>query len=456
VPKLRYPEGGLWRHRDFMKLWSGQTISEFGTAISQLALPTIAVLVLHASAFQVALLGTVEFLPFLLFTLPAGVWVDRLPRRAILIVGDLGRGALGVSVPIAYALGDLHLAQLYVVGFLTGVLTVFFDVAYQSYLPALVEREQLVEGNSKLEVTRSGAQVAGPGLAGLLIKLATAPYAVLVDTASFAFSGGFLLAIGKREARAERHDEAVPRSLRHELWEGLRYVLGHRLLRPQAISTGTSNFFSNVVYAVLIVYAYRRLHLSPFAIGIVFSLSGLGWMAGAAASSRLQRRLGVGGTTVLGTLCAGPALLLMPLAPRSFPLPMLIAGGALGAFGAVVYNIAQVSLRQTITPLRLQGRMNSVMRFLVWGTIPLGSLTGGALASTIGLRETLFVGGAGGFTSVLPIVFSPIRGLRDFPEPEEPLLPTVAMAEGGLAPGVTAGLDEGAMSGAGPAASDDG
>jgi MFS family permease len=456
VRRLRYPRSGLWRHPDFMKLWSGQTVSEFGTAVSQLAIPTIAVLALHASAFQVASLGTVEFLPFLLFTLPAGVWVDRLPRRAILIVGDLGRGALGLSIPIAYALGDLHLAQLYLVGFLTGVLTVFFDVAYQSYLPALVEREQLVEGNSKLEVTRSGAQLAGPGFAGLLIKLATAPYAILVDTASFVFSGGFLIAIRKREDWARKPEDGARPSLRSELWEGLRYVLGHRLLRPQAISTGTSNFFSNVVYAILIVYAYRRLHLSPFAVGIVFSLAGLGWMAGAAASSRLQGRLGVGGTTVLGTLCSGPGLLLMPLAPRSFPLPMLIAGGVIGSFGAVVYNIAQVSLRQTITPQRLQGRMNSVMRFLVWGTIPLGSLTGGALASSIGLRETLFVGAAGGFLSVLPIVLSPIPKLREFPEPEEDVLPTVAMAEGGLAPGVTGGLDEGAMSGAGPAVTRDG
>jgi MFS family permease len=456
VRRVRYPRSGLWRHADFMKLWSSQAISEFGTAISQLAIPTIAVLVLHASAFQVALLGTIEFLPFLLFTLPAGVWVDRLPRRAILIVGDLGRGALGVSIPIAYALGDLHLGQLYAVGFLTGVLTVFFEVAYQSYLPSLVEREQLVEGNSKLETTRSGAQLAGPGLAGLLIKLAGAPYAILVDTASFLFSGGFLVAIRKQEDWARKPQEGARPSLRTELREGLRYVLGHRLLRPQAISTGTSNFFSNVVYAILIVYAYRRLHLSPFAVGIVFSLAGLGWMAGAAASSRLQARLGVGGTTVLGTLCGGPSLLLMPLAPKSFPLPMLIAGGILGSFGAVVYNIAQVSLRQTITPQRLQGRMNSVMRFLVWGTIPLGSLTGGVLASTIGLRETLFAGAAGGFLSVLPILLSPIPKLREFPEPEEDVLPTVAMAEGGLAPGVTGGLDEGAMSGAGPAVSRDG
>src|SRR5437764_3222133 len=196
-----WPHGGLWRHADFLKLWSAQTVSQFGSAVSQVALPLVAVLSLHATAFQVAALSTVEFLPFLLFTLPAGVWVDRLPRRPILVIGDAGRALALGSIPFVAAVGHLTLVQLYVAGFVTGTLTVFFDVAYQSYLPSLVEREQLVDGNSKLEVTRSGAQVAGPGLAGLLIKLATAPYAILVDTASFLFSGGFLLAIGKREGR---------------------------------------------------------------------------------------------------------------------------------------------------------------------------------------------------------------------------------------------------------------
>jgi MFS family permease len=413
-----------------MKLWTGQTISEFGSAISQLALPTIAVLVLHASAFQVAALATVEFMPFLLFTLPAGVWVDRLPRRAILLTGDLGRGALGVSVPIAYAVGVLSLGQLYVVGFLTGILTVFFDVAYQSYLPSLVDREHMVEGNSKLEVTRSGSQLVGPGLAGLLIRLVTAPYAIVVDTASFVVSGGFLLAIRKQESPIEKAEDGRRPGLWPELKEGLRYVLGHRLLRPQAISTGTSNFFSQLTFAIFIVYAYRTLGLSPFWVGVAGSLSAVGWMFGAAASSRLQRRLGVNGATILGTLCVPPGVLLTPLAPKSFPLPMIIAGGMLTGFGSVVYNIAQVSLRQVITPERLQGRMNSVMRFLVWGTIPLGSLTGGALASTIGLRETLFVGGCGTALAILPVVLSPIRSVRTFPEPEEP--PLVAAAEGGL------------------------
>src|SRR5919201_3576625 len=408
--KSLYPSGGLWRHGDFMKLWTGQTISEFGTQVSQLAIPLVAVVALKASAFEVASLGTVQFLPFILFTLPAGVWVDRLSRRMVLIVGDLGRALLLATIPIAYLMDNLTLGQLYVVGFLVGILTVFFDVAYQAYLPSLVDKEQLVEGNAKLQTTVSGAWIAGPGLAGALIGAITAPYAILVDAVSFVVSGGFTGAIRKRE-RQRTTSQAKPR-MRTELWEGLRYVLGHRLLRPQAISTGVSNFFSNVAFAIFVVYAVRSLHLSAVLIGVAFMGFGIGWLFGSLSATRLGTRLGVGRATMLGAALSGPGTLLVAVAPRAFPLPLIIAGRIIGGFGAVVYNIQQVSLRQTITPERLQGRMNAVMRFLVWGTIPLGSLTGGALASTLGLRETLIVGGLGGFTSVLPTVLSPIRGLE--------------------------------------------
>ncbi len=422
--RLRRPRGGLWGHPDFIKLWAGQTISEFGTQVSQLAIPLVAVLALDATAFEVASLGTVEFLPFILFTLPAGVWVDRVSRRMVLIAGDAGRALLLLSIPVAYGLGALTLAQLYAVGFLVGILTVFFDVAYQAYLPSLVDREQLVEGNAKLQTTVSGAWIAGPGLAGALIGAITAPYAILVDSVSFVLSGGFSAAIKKRE-QLPAAGERRPR-MRTELWEGLRYVLGHRLLRPQAISTGTSNFFSNVAFSIFVVYAVRSLHLSAALIGVAFMGFGIGWLLGSLSATRLGTKLGVGRATVLGAALSGPGTLLVALAPRSFPLPLIIAGGIVGGCGAVVYNIQQVSLRQTITPERLQGRMNAVMRFLVWGTMPLGSLTGGALASTIGLRETLFVGGIGGFTSVLPIILSPIRSLEGFPEPEpEPFEPGI-------------------------------
>ena len=450
--RLRRPTGPLWHHPDFLKMWTGQTISQFGSAISQLALPIIAVRILDASAFAVAALGTVEFLPFLLFTLPAGVWVDRLPRRAVLIVGDVGRGLLLVTVPVVYLVGSLSMAQLYVVGFLTGILTVFFDVAYQSYLPALVEREYLVDGNSKLEVTRSAGQLAGPPVAGGLIQALTAPYAVLFDAVSFFVSGAFLVAIRKREAPLEKREDGRRVGMRGELWEGLRYVVRHPYLRPQAISTGLSNFFSSAAEAILIVFAIRTLHMSNGLIGVVFGLGSIGWLTGAMSASRVQRRLGVGGASILGAALTGPATLIAALTPVGYPVPFLTVSGILMGWGAVVYNINQVSLRQSITPERLQGRMNSVMRFLVWGPIPLGSLAGGAIGTAFGLRTALFVGAVGGFTSVLPLVLSPIRTLKEMPEPDA-VLPTIAAGEGGLAPGVTAGVDEsGAIAGAGPAA----
>jgi MFS family permease len=325
-----------------------------------------------------------------------------------------------ISIPAAYAAGHLTLAQLYVVGFLVGIHTVFFDVAYQSYLPSLVDRASLVEGNSKLNVTSSGAQLAGPGVAGGLIAIVTAPYALFVDAVSFLVSGSFTASIRKREeppARGER------RHLLVELWEGLSYVLHHRLLLPQAISTGTSNFFTSLSFSILIVYAHNELGMSSGLIGLSFSLGAFGWMIGAAKADWFRRLLGVGGASMFGAALTGPASLLIPFAPKSFPVPFLVASGALMGFGAVVYNIQQVSLRQSICPERLQGRMNASMRFLVWGTMPLGSLVGGTLAATIGLRPTLFVGAIGAFSSVLPIALSPIRSLREFPEPEgDPLL----------------------------------
>jgi len=435
-----------------MKMWTGQTISQFGSSISELALPIIAIKHLHASAFAVAALGTVEFLPFLLFTLPAGVWVDRLPRRAVLIVGDVGRGLLLLSVPAAYFWGHITLAQLFVVGFFTGILTVFFDVAYQSYLPALVDREYLIEGNSKLEVTRSAGQLAGPPVAGGLIQLLTAPYAVVWDSVSFFVSGLFLIAIRKKEPPLEKHEDGRRRGMRHELWEGLHYVVKHPYLRPQAISTGTSNFFSNVAFSIVLVFMARTLGMSTGLIGIVFGLGSIGWLAGAALAPRTQRWLGVGGATILGAALSGPGTLLVALTPASFPVPFLVAGTMIGGCGAVVYNIQQVSLRQAITPERMQGRMNSVMRFLVWGPIPLGALVGGAIATTFGLRTALIVGAVGGFTSVLPIILSPIRKLKEMPESLD-TLPTIAAGEAGLAPTVSSGIDEsGAVAGAGSAA----
>jgi MFS family permease len=416
----RWPTGGLWRHPDFLKLWSAETISQFGSTIDDIAFPLVAIIILDASAFEVAVLGTVLFLPFMLFTLPAGVWVDRLPRRPILIVGDFGRAALYATVPIAYVAGVLTLWQLYAVGFLVGVFQVFFDVAYQSYLPSLVDRDQIVEGNSKFEISRSAAQISGPGLGGILVQALTAPYAVLVDALSFLASGLFILRIRKEEPRPEVAvvDGRKP-SLWSELKEGLRFVLDNPNLRAQAGCTATSNFFFNVSFSILVVFMVRVLDLSPGVIGLVFSVGALGSMLAAFTAMRLSTRFGIGPTTIAITLLQGPAGLLIALAPVDNPIPFMVAGSILLGFVVVLYNIVQVSYRQAICPPRLQGRMNSVMRFLVWGTIPLGTLLGGVLATVLGLRETLVIGAVGAGLAALWLVFSPQRHLREMPEPVE-------------------------------------
>jgi len=420
-----WPRGGLWRHPDFLKLWSAETISQFGSTIDDIAFALVAILVLDASAFEVAALGTVLFLPFILFTLPAGVWVDRLPRRPILIVGDFGRAALYATVPIAYVADVLTLWQLYAVGFLVGVFQVFFDVAYMSYLPSLVERDQIVEGNSKLEISRSAAQISGPGIGGILVEILTAPYAVLVDALSFVASGAFLLGIKKPEPRPERAMVTGRKaSMRHELKEGLRLVLGNPNLRAQAGCTATSNLFSSVGFSILLVFAVRELELSPGVIGFVFSVGAAGSLVAALTATRISRRFGIGPTTIAVAALFGPAMLLVAFAPPgNAAIPFFVAAQLVFGFTVVVYNIVQVSYRQAICPPRLQGRMNSVMRFVVWGTIPIGTLLGGALGSTIGLRETIVVGAVGGGLSVLWIVFSPQRHLREMPEPlvDEPL-----------------------------------
>lgn len=410
------------RNADFNRLWTAETISQFGTQVSLLAIPLVAVTLLHATPFEVALLGTIEFLPFILFSLPAGAWVDRLRRRPILIAGDLGRAVMLASVPIAYALGVLTMAQLYIVGFVVGTLTVFFDVAYQSYLPSLVERDQLVDGNGKLEASRTVAQSAGPALGGGLIGLVTAPLAILADSLSFVLSGLFVFLIRRTEPAPDRHadEHGRPRgSLRQEVSEGLRYVLGNRYLRGIAASTATSNFFSNVAFATFIVYAVRVLGLSPLEIGLTFGLGNVGGVIGALTASRIAGRFGVGPTIIGAMVLAGPGLLLIALAPREFPIPFLVAGSFLQGVAVVVYNINQLSFRQAVTPTAMQGRMNATIRFIVWGTIPLGSIVGGIIATAVGLQAAILVGAVGAFLAVIPLVITPVRTLRDMPTPAE-------------------------------------
>ena len=408
----------LWHHPDFLKLWTAETVSQFGSQVTAIAMPLVAILVLEASAFEIGLLNAFDTLPFLIVGLPAGVWVDRLRRRPILIVGDLGRAVLLVSIPIAYLAGALTMAQLYVVGFSVGVLTVFFDVAYQSYLPALVDRDRLVDGNAKLEISRSAAAVAGPPVGGGLVGLLTAPIAIVLDALSFLASAVFLFAIRKPEPPLSPHRDAAGEQLGmlRSIREGMAYVAGHRLLRHIAACTAVGNLFGNLAYAVVILYLVRDLGLTPGTIGLILGVGSVGFLIGALLPDRIQRRIGLGPTIVLSALFDGLALFLVPLAPAANPIPFLIAAQMGIGFGQVVYNVSQVSLRQAITPDNMLGRMNATMRFIVFGTIPVGAVIGGTLGSTIGLRETLFVGAAGSTLAFLFVLFSPVRTLRTIPE----------------------------------------
>jgi MFS family permease len=433
--RLLWPSGGLWRHRDFLKLWSAETVSQVGSQITGLALPLVAVIVLEATAFEVSALVVVDFLPFILFAIPAGVWVDRLRRKPILVLADIARALLLASIPLAYAFDALHLGQLYAVGFLFGICTVFFDVSYQSYLPSLVARERLVEGNSKLEVSRSGAQIAGPGAAGVLIGAIGAPVAIVLDAISFAVSALLLFAIRKPEVLPEREEGAPKPSMLREAKEGLSYVLGNRYLRAISLCTGTFNLFWSLSGAILIVYAVRELHMSPALIGLVFSLANAGPLLAAFTTNTVSARIGVGRTILWSAVLLSGAVFFYPLAPQGFPAPFFVAGGILVGYAVVAYNITQVSFRQAICPERLQGRMNAVIRFMVWGTMPIGALLGGALGTWFGLRTAIWVGSIGAAFSFVPILLSPVRSIRTMPEPLVEPVPEEALGPQQVATG---------------------
>jgi MFS family permease len=409
--------GTLWRNRDFALLWSAQSVSMVGSEVSGLALPLVAILVLHASTFAVAALGVVEFVPFVLLTLPAGVWVDRLRRRPILIASDWGRAVALGSVPLAYAFGGLTLAQLYVVGFVIGVFTVFFDVSYQSYLPALVDKEHVIEGNAKLELSRAGSRVAGPTLAGVLVSVLTASYAVAVDAFSFVVSALCLMRIRKPEPEPVALVDRQP--MRAEIATGLRYTWRHPLLRPLILQIGMGNFFNASISAILLVFAVRDLHLTATTIGVAFSVGNAGLLLGATIARRLAVSLGIGPTLICGAVGTGVAYLLLAVAPRHAAIPLLALAQFVWSLGAVLYFVNGISLIQTITPDRLLGRVNASRRFAVWGVMPFGSLLGGALGTALGLRTAIWIGAVGASLSSIPLIVSPMRHVRRTEDAEE-------------------------------------
>lgn len=408
----------LWRHGDFVKLWTGQSISVLGGAVSDVAFPLVAIVTLSASAFEVSAVRALMFVPFLLFALPAGVWIDRIRRRPVVIWCDLGLGLLLATIPIAYWLDVLTIWQVFAVAFATGVLEVFFGVAYRSYLPSVVPRERLVEANAKLDTAASAAAIAGPGIGGALVAAVTAPVVILVDAISFFVSAAFGLAIRTPEPRPER---APDRHLGRELKEGLAFVLHHPYLRPIALTTSALNFARSMVVALFLVYAVRELDVSVAVLGVILAVGNVGTLIGAAATERLTRTIGIGRTIVLGAGLIAPSTMLIALAPESAPVPFLVASQVLVAIGAMAYSIGSVSLRQSVTPERLLGRMNSVMVFIGFGAAPLGAIAGGILAAAFGLHAAIWVGALLALVTVLPLILSPVRSLASTPAPETAL-----------------------------------
>ena len=412
--KLRF-EGKLWRHRDFQRFWFGDTVSQFTAQVTVLALPTAAILTLGANAFQIGLLGTLQFLAFPVLGMFVGVWADRYRRRPIMILANLGRMIALGSIPLAAIFQLLSLNLLYLVAVVTGVCTVFFDVCYQSYLPVLIEKDDLVEGNSKLQLSASAGQVGGPAVAGFLIDLVGAAQAIAVDAAGFLTSALALLSIRKQEPKPET--TAHP-DFFGEMKEGAQVVLGSRILRSIAGCTATSNLGSQMANVVLLIFAYNNLHLSPKLVGAIFSVGALGVLFGAWAAGSTSKKLGLGRSIVLSS-AASVGLLMVPLALFISPIVVLaVAEFIVGALVAV-YNINQVSLRQAITADRLQGRMNATMRTIVWGTIPIGAFLGGVLGESIGVVQAIIIGAVISTLAFLWVLFSPVLALKAIPSQGE-------------------------------------
>lgn len=407
---------GLWHHTDFVKLWIAQTASVFGSQITLLALPLTAAITLRATPAQMGLLAAVRYMPHLLIGLFAGVWTDRVRRRPLMIVADVGRGILLALIPLAAVTDVLRIEHLYVIAFLVGILTVLFDVAYQSYLPSLVQRDHLLEGNSKLEMSRSAAEVAGPGLAGGMTQLVTAPVTIALDSLSFFVSALFLRSIdGPEPAPAQPRGRG---SIWSDIGEGLRAVVSDPLLRSIAVATGISNFFSNVLYAVYILYLTRELHMAPGLVGIIFALGSIGFLPGAILAARSSQRYGLGPTIVGAAILVSVGSMLIPLAdgPLTVAVPLLVLAELSISLALPVYNVNIISLRQAVTPDRLLGRVNASTRFIVTGAMPLGSLVGGALGELTTIRVALLTGALGTSLAVLSLLISPIRTLRQQPE----------------------------------------
>lgn len=406
----RQPET-LWQHKDFMRLWAGQSVSQIGSAVTTLALPLTAIAVLKASAFEVGLLAAATYAAFIFIALPAGAIVDRHAKHKIMIWCDAARLMIIGSVPLAALFDVLTMAQLYAVALAAGVFTVFFDVSYQSYLPMLLGRGQLTDGNGKLGASRSFAQVAGPGLASALVGLIGVVGAVTMDAFSYAVSVGSLLLIKTQENPTERRT-VTSKSMRADIADGLTFVWRHPVLRKITACTATGNLFVGMEMSLSILFLVRVVHVSPTLTGLLMALASLGGVVGAVLSGPLARRVGSARILWFAPLVFGIPNLFIPLAQPGWGVVLFPLGSAASAFSGVIYNVGQLSYRQTACPPDLLGRMNAAIRWVAWGALPLGGLLAGVCGSVVGIRFSLAIAVIGYWAAGFWVYFSPLRATR--------------------------------------------
>ncbi len=408
--------GSLWNHRNFRRLWFSDTVSQFGNTFTVLALPSIAVLTFHAKPFEMGILLAAGFVPYPALGLFVGVWADRYRRRRIMIASNIGRMLILGSIPISFLLGVFSFIQIFIVAFVNGVLSVFFDTAYQAYLPVLVDRKDLIEGNQKLQISASAAQVAGPGIAGVVYQAIGGAFTIAFDALGYLASSLSLSSVDKQEKKREPNLNDPPPDFFGEMKEGIHVVTDNPILKRIAGSTATSNLGFNMLGAVFLIFAYDQLHFSPGTVGLIGTMGAIGFVAGVLLTGRITARLGVG-VSLAVSVGSGFIALANPLAQYGYPFIVLSTVGFVGGLMLPLYNINQVSLRQAITPNRVQGRMNATMRTIVWGTIPAGSIIGGVLGETIGVVNTLYVGAFVAGLASLWILLGPVVKIRDQPEP---------------------------------------
>jgi MFS family permease len=401
ITRSRVAAPGTGFPRDFRLLLGAAAVSQAGTQIRLVALPLAAVIVLHASAFQTGLIATADTAAFLLIGLPAGAWADRLRRRPILVAADLARALLVTTIPVAAAAGLLTLPQLYGVAFTVGLATVFFDVAHMSYVPSLVEPARLIAGNSRLEAVEFAAFTGGPALGGLLVQLVTAPIALVADGVSYLISALLLGAIRSREPVPAA---SQPERLRNAIRSGVVFVVRHPALRAVMISGAGLMLFDTAWTSIQPVFLVRKLGLAPTAYGLLLAAGAAGGLAGALGASRIVARFGTPRVMRLVLAMTTPVMLIMPFAQAGWQITFYAAGAFVSWFGSAVFNVTQMSLRQSLCPPAMRGRMNATMRFAMWGSMPLGGLAGGTLGQLLGVRTALWVCGFGAVAAIIPVL----------------------------------------------------